>query len=115
MRFLLVQRELAADMGRFEWGTQPVFPPSPYVAGLRADDPVAARLELIEALRRRVERDPYHRDASFFNQVKDSLAKEIAGPDTLTPEATQTAVTSSQLRMAALHLVAGETVVSPSR
>ncbi|MFC9266313.1 hypothetical protein ACFTXJ_00830 [Streptomyces zhihengii] len=113
MRFLLVQKELAADMGRFEWGTQPVFPPSPYVAGLRADDPVAARLELIEALRRRVERDPYHRDASFFNQVKDSLAKEIAGPDTLTPEATQTAVTSSQLRMAALHLVAGETVVSP--
>ncbi|MFD4241881.1 hypothetical protein ACFWP3_09815 [Streptomyces sp. NPDC058525] len=113
IRFLLVQRTLAADAGDMEWGTQPFFPPKEYVAGVRADDPVEARRELIDALRRRVERDPYHRDASFLNQVKDRLAKEIAGPDELTPEAAQTTITPTQLRAAALHLVEGGTAVSP--
>ncbi|MFJ5635183.1 hypothetical protein ACIQF5_21425 [Streptomyces goshikiensis] len=113
IRFLLVQRTLAADAGDMEWGTQAFFPPREYVAGVRADDPVEARRELIDALRRRVERNPYHRDASFLNQVKDRLAKEIAGPDELTPEAAQTTITPTQLRAAALHLVAGGTAVSP--
>ncbi|MEV6676368.1 hypothetical protein AB0N09_05785 [Streptomyces erythrochromogenes] len=113
IRFLLVQRILATDMGDTEWGTQPHFPPKEYVAGVRADDPVEARHELIDALRRRVERDSYHRDASFLNQVADRLAKEIAGPDELTTEAAQTTVTRAQLRAAALHLVETGTAVSP--
>lgn len=113
IRFLLVQRILATDMGDTEWGTQPHFPPKAYVAGVRADGPVEARRELIDALRRRVERDPYHRDASFLNQVADRLAKEIAGPDKLTTEAIQTTVTRAQLRAAALHLVERGIIVSP--
>ncbi|MEU9416041.1 hypothetical protein [Streptomyces sp. NPDC048272] len=113
IRFLLVQRTMAADAGNMEWGTQAFFPPKEYVAGVRADDPVEARRELIDALRRRVERDPYHRDAGFLNHVKDRLAKEIAGPDELTPEAARTTITPTQLRAAALHLMAGESAVSP--
>ncbi|MFE8941046.1 hypothetical protein ACFYNX_26630 [Streptomyces sp. NPDC007872] len=113
IRFLLVQRILATDMGDAEWLTQPHFPPKEYVAGVRADDPVEARRELIDALRRRVERDPYHRDASFLNQVADRFTKEIVGPDKLTTEATQATVTRAQLRAAALHLVGKGTVVSP--
>ncbi|MFE4304756.1 hypothetical protein ACFRR6_01560 [Streptomyces sp. NPDC056891] len=113
IRYLLVQRELAADAGDVEWGTQPFFPPKEYVAGVRADNPVAARLELIDALRRRVERNPYDHDASFLNQVADRLAKEIAGPDELTPEAAQTLITPAQLRTAALHLVEKGTAASP--
>ncbi|MFE0775840.1 hypothetical protein [Streptomyces sp. NPDC058861] len=113
IRFLLVQRILATDMGDTEWGTLPHFPPKEYVAGVRADDPVEARRELIDALRRRIERDPYHRDASFLNQVADRLTKEIVGPDELTTEATQATVTRAQLRAAALYLVEKGTIVSP--
>lgn len=113
IRFLLIQRILANDTGDTERLTQPHFPPKEYIAGVRADDPVKARHELIGALRRRVERDPRHHDASFLNQVANRLAKEIAGPDELTTEAAQTTVTRAQLRAAALHLVEKGTAVSP--
>ncbi|MFF2205650.1 hypothetical protein [Streptomyces sp. NPDC058145] len=107
IRFLLAQHEIAAagadgDPG---WGTRPTFPPSDIVAGLQTDHPVEARLNLIDALRRRVENNPFHRDAHYLNSVKDRLALELAGPPELTAEALQADLNADQVRSVAEHLV----------
>ncbi|MFE5406599.1 hypothetical protein ACFQ9Z_35845 [Streptomyces sp. NPDC056580] len=107
IRFLLAQHEIAAagadgDPG---WGTRPTFPPSDMVAGLQTDHPVEARLDLIDALRRRVENNPFHRDAHYLNSVKDRLALELAGPPELTAEALQADLTADHVRSVAERLV----------
>jgi hypothetical protein len=115
IRYILAQKEIAAagtDGGQ-EWGTQAVFPPSDLVAGLQTDSPVDTRRALIEALRRRVENNPFHRDAQFLNKVKDRLAQEIAGPPELTAQALEADLDASQVRAVAEHLVSKDTAASP--
>ncbi|KNE83385.1 hypothetical protein AB0B04_19640 [Streptomyces xinghaiensis] len=108
IRFLLAQREIAAAGvdGDQEWGTQPHFPPNEYVAGMQTDTPVETRRALIDALRHRVDDNPYHRDAQFLNKVADRLALEIAGPPELTAQALEADITASQIHAVAEHLVA---------
>ncbi|MFF9157641.1 hypothetical protein ACF1AB_36085 [Streptomyces sp. NPDC014846] len=118
IRFLLAQRNIAAagSDGVQEWGTQATFPPTAFVAGMRTDSPVESRQALIEALRRRVENNPFHPDAHFLNKVADRLAQEIAGPPELTADALQADLTADQVRSVAQHLVrhrADETAASP--
>lgn len=108
IRFLLVQMKIGAvaglDGGQ-EHGTQPRFPPLMYVAGMQTDSPVQTRLTLIDALRRRVESNPFHRDAQFLNNVKDRFTLELAGPPELTAQALQADLNADQVRSAALYLV----------
>ncbi|MFE7777620.1 hypothetical protein ACFU5O_27720 [Streptomyces sp. NPDC057445] len=113
IRFLLAQRTVASDLGDEEWGVTADFPPKPFVAGMRTDNPVATRLELIAALRRRVENNPSHRDASFLHQAADRFAREVAGPTELTDEAREAEITTDQIRAVAKHLVEQGTVASP--
>ncbi|MFI0813570.1 hypothetical protein [Streptomyces echinatus] len=114
IRFLLAQREIAvgADSDQ-EWGTQPRFPPSDYVAGMLTDTPVETRLALNQALHRRVASNPFHRDAEFLNKVADRLALEVAGPPELTTQALETTITAAQIRAVAEHLVGHGTLASP--
>jgi hypothetical protein len=115
IRFLLAQKEIAAagPDGDPEWGTQPQYPPRGYVAGMKTDTPVETRLALIEALRRRVEKNPFHRDAHFLNKVADRFAQEIAGPPELTPQALAANLSADQVRAVAAHLVEKGTLASP--
>lgn len=114
IRYLLAQREIAAAESDQEWDIQPHYPPGEYVAGMQTDTPVETREALIEALRRRVENDPYHRDAPFLNKAKDCLALEIAGPPELSAQALEADITASQIHAVAEHLVAaaGEAVAA---
>ncbi|MEV4333598.1 hypothetical protein AB0K02_24175 [Streptomyces sp. NPDC049597] len=99
IRFLLAQRDLhAAIHGDQEWGTRP-FPfylPAEYVAGMETNTPEETRLALIAALRRRVENNPYHRDAAFLNAVKDRFTQELTGPPHLTADARNADITADQ-------------------
>ncbi|MEU5240934.1 hypothetical protein ACH4UR_24880 [Streptomyces lydicus] len=113
IRFLLAQKEIAADAGDPEWGTQPRFPPIEFVAGMQTDNLVETRFALIEALRRRVENNPFHRDAEFLNKVKDRFAHEIAGPPELTAQALDADITADQIRAVAEHLLGQDAVASP--
>jgi hypothetical protein len=114
IRFLMVQRAFAAvDEGNREWGVEPHYPPRQFVAGMRAENPVDARLELIDALRARVERDPHHRDAAFLNQAADAYALELAGPVKLTAAAEEAVITTTQLRQVAQHLAEEGAIASP--
>ncbi|MER5372666.1 hypothetical protein [Streptomyces sp. NPDC002553] len=114
IRYLLAQNAIAAAGGDGqEWGTQAAFPPSNLVAGLKTDNPVEARLALITALRRRVEDNPFHREAQFLNKVADRFAQEIAGPRELTAQALEAEISADQVRAVAEHLVAQGTVASP--
>ncbi|MEU6070596.1 hypothetical protein ABZ864_40695 [Streptomyces sp. NPDC047082] len=123
IRFLLAERALAARAGDPQWGTQPDFPPSVFVAGfdtrrlaatgLDGVDAYRLRVELIEALRARVESKPFHRDAAFFNQVNDRYAREIAGPGELTLEALDADITAAQITEIAQQVVLLGTVASP--
>ncbi|MFI1700333.1 hypothetical protein ACH419_30725 [Streptomyces bobili] len=115
IRFLLAQRVIAASgaHGDQEWGSQPKFPPSDFVAGMQTDNPVENRLTLMTELRRRVENNPFGRDAQFLNKVADRLALEIAGPPELTDQALQADLTVDQVRAVATHVVGQGTVASP--
>ncbi|MET7487028.1 hypothetical protein [Streptomyces sp. NPDC005538] len=115
IRFLLAQKEIAAAGadGVQEWGTQATFPPSEFVAGMRTDSPVESRRALIDALRRRVENNPFHREAQFLNKVKDRFAQELAGPTELTAQALEAELSADQIRAVAAHLVEKDTVASP--
>lgn len=115
IRFLLAQKEIAAvgPDGDPDWGTQPQYPPFEYVAGMKTDTPVETRLALIDALRRRVENNPFHRDAHFLNKVADRFAQEIAGPPELTAQALAADLSADQVRAVAAHLVEKGTVASP--
>ncbi|MEV4871497.1 hypothetical protein [Streptomyces syringium] len=115
IRFLLVQKEIAATAaeGDQERSTQAVFPPSDIVAGMQTDDPVENRITLVKALRRRVENNPFHRDAQFLNEVADRLDLEIAGPPELTAQALEAELTADQVRAVAAHVVEQGTVASP--
>lgn len=115
IRFLLAQKEIAAvgPDGDPDWGTQPRFPPIEYVAGMRTDTPVETRLALIDALRRRVENNPFHRHAHFLNKVADRFAQEIAGPPELTAQALAADVSAEQVRAVAAHVVGQGAVASP--
>ncbi|MCX4826426.1 hypothetical protein OG883_43080 [Streptomyces sp. NBC_01142] len=115
IRFLLAQKEIAAAGadGVQEWGTQATFPPNEFVAGMRADNPVETRLALVDALRRRVENNPFHRDAQFLNKVADRFAQEIAGPPELTAQALEAELSAEQVRAVAAHVVEQGTVASP--
>ncbi|MFJ5952249.1 hypothetical protein [Streptomyces noursei] len=115
IRYLLAQNEIAAagPDGDPDWGTQPRFPPIAYVAGLQTDTPVETRLALIAALRRRVENNPFDRNAQFLNKVADRFAQEIAGPPELTAQALEAALTADQVRAVAAHVVEQGTVASP--
>lgn len=115
IRFLLAQKEIAAAGadGVQDWGTQATFPPSDFVAGLRTDSPVETRRALIDALRRRVENNPFDRNAQYLNKVKDRLAQEIAGPPELTAQALEAELSADQVRAVAAYLVAQDTVASP--
>ncbi|MFD5079585.1 hypothetical protein [Streptomyces sp. NPDC058371] len=114
IRFLLAQTEISveADNGQ-EWGTQAVFPPSDLVGGMQTDDPVENRLTLVKALRRRVDNNPFDRNAHFLNKVADRLAQEIAGPPELTAQALEADLHAGQVRAVAAHLVEQGTVASP--
>ncbi|MCZ1012129.1 hypothetical protein [Streptomyces lydicus] len=107
IRFLLAQRGMApaAAEGNQEWGTQARFPPLDIVAGMQTETPVETREALIKALRRRVENNPFQRDAHFFNAVADRFAQELAGPPELSAQALETDVTAAQVRAVAEHLV----------
>ncbi|MFF1678818.1 hypothetical protein ACFVYG_22610 [Streptomyces sp. NPDC058256] len=115
IRFLLAQKEIAAagPDGDQEWGNQAKFPPNDLVAGMQTDNPVEARLALIDALRRRVENNPFHRDAQFLNKAADRFAQEIAGPPELTDQALEADITADQVRAVAEHMVEQGTVASP--
>jgi hypothetical protein len=115
IRFLLAQKEIAAEGadGVADWATQPIFPPHEIVAGMRSDSPVETRRDLIDALRRRVENNPFHRDAQFLNTVADRFAREIAGPPELTADALAADLSADQVRTLAAHLVEYRTVASP--
>ncbi|MEU1076457.1 MULTISPECIES: hypothetical protein [unclassified Streptomyces] len=115
IRFLLAQKEIAAAGadGDQEWGTQAVFPPSDFVAGLQTDNPVETRLALIKALRRQVDTNPFDRNAQFLNKVADRLAQEIAGPPELTAQALEAELNADQVRAVAAHIVEQGTVASP--
>lgn len=115
IRFLLAQKEIAATGpdGDPDWGTQPWFPPIEYVAGMKTDTPVETRLALIDALRRRVENNPFHRDAHFLNKVADRFSQEIAGPPELTAQALAADLSADQVRAVAAHLVGEGAVASP--
>ncbi|MFI6277933.1 hypothetical protein [Streptomyces sp. NPDC050988] len=115
IRFLLAQKEIAAAGadGDQEWGTQAVFPPSDFVAGLQTDKPVETRLALIKALRRQVDNNPFDRNAQFLNKVADRLAQEIAGPPELTAQALEAELSADQVRAVAAHVVEQGTVASP--
>lgn len=115
IRYLLAQKEIAAAGadGEQEYGTQATFPPSDLVAGMQTDRPVETRLALIKALRRRVDNNPFHRDAHFLTTVADRFAQEIAGPPELTAQALQTELDADQVRAVAAHLVEQGTVASP--
>ncbi|GAA2771122.1 hypothetical protein GCM10010521_55930 [Streptomyces rameus] len=79
-----------------EWGTQASFLPSEFVAGMQTDRPVESRLALIDELRRRVENNPFHRDAQFLNELADRFAQEIAGSRELTAEALEADLSADQ-------------------
>ncbi|MEU5193574.1 hypothetical protein AB0G86_05845 [Streptomyces scabiei] len=115
IRYLLAQKEIAAagTDGVEDWDTQATFPPNEHVAGSRTDSPVETRLALIEALRRRVENNPFHRDAHFLNKVADRFAQEIAGPPELTTQALEADLSADQIRAVAAHVVEQGTVASP--
>ncbi|MET9110649.1 hypothetical protein ABZX29_29300, partial [Streptomyces zhihengii] len=115
IRFLLAQKEIAAagSDGQSDWGSQPGFPPSEYVAGMKTDTPVQTRLALIDVLRRRVESNPFHRDAHFLNKVADRYSQEIAGPPELTAQALAADLSADQVRAVAAHLVGQGAVASP--
>ncbi|MFJ9580781.1 hypothetical protein ACIRQF_30875 [Streptomyces sp. NPDC101191] len=115
IRFLLAQKEIAAAGadGVQEWGTQASFPPSEFVAGMQTDSPVESRLVLIDELRRRVENNPFHRDAQFLNELADRFAQEIAGPRELTAEALEADLSADQVRAVAEHLVGQGAIASP--
>jgi hypothetical protein len=115
IRFLLAQKEIAAIGGDNDakWATLPYFPPQDIVAGMQTDTPVKTRLALIDALRRRVENNPFHRDAQFLNTVADRYAREIAGPAELSPLALAADINADQIRAVATHLVEQGTVASP--
>ncbi|MGW3389552.1 hypothetical protein [Streptomyces cinereoruber] len=115
IRFLLAQKEIAAagPYGDPDWGTQVRFPPIQYVAGLKTDTPVETRRALIDALRRRVENNPFHRDAQFLNKVADRFAQEIAGPPELSTEALAADISASQVRAVATQLIEEGVVASP--
>lgn len=115
IRFLLAQKEIAAIGGDNDakWATLPYFPPQDIVAGMQTDAPVKTRLALIDALRRRVENNPFHRDAQFLNTVADRYAREIAGPAELSPLALAADISADQIRAVAAHLVEQGTVASP--
>ncbi|MGY3243679.1 hypothetical protein ACVWYT_003128 [Streptomyces sp. TE4109] len=113
--FLLAQKEIAAAGvdGVQEWGTQVKFPPDSLVAGIQPENPVDTRLALIDALRRRVEDNPFHREAQYLNKVADRYAQEVAGPPELTAQALQADLSADQVRAAASHLVEKRTIASP--
>ncbi|MEU7028968.1 hypothetical protein AB0A60_20035 [Streptomyces sp. NPDC046275] len=115
IRYLLAQKEIAAagPNGDPDWGTQVRFPPLKYVAGLKTDTPVETRLALIDALRRRVENNPFHRDAQFLNKVADRFAQEIAGPPELSTDALAADISASQVRAVATQLIEQGVVASP--
>ncbi|MFD6329199.1 hypothetical protein ACFWGI_06420 [Streptomyces niveus] len=119
IRWFLAQRGLSAALGLDggqEAGTQPRFPPLMYVAGVRTDSPVQTRLDLITALHRRVESNPFSRDAHFLNRVKDRFILELVGPPELSADARQADLSADQVRSVALYLVTHRTdkwVTSP--
>jgi hypothetical protein len=115
IRFLLAEKEIAAIGGDndAQWATLPYFPPQNIVAGMQTDAPVEARLALIDALRRRVENNPFHRDAQFLNTVADRYAREIAGPAELSPQALAADLSVHQIRAVAEHVVEHGTLASP--
>ncbi|RNG26040.1 hypothetical protein [Streptomyces botrytidirepellens] len=112
IRVLLARKKITVARGIQDWGTQATFPPSDIV-GMQTDRPVEARLDLIDALRRRVENNPFHDDAPFLNEVKDRLAQELAGPPELTAQALEADLQADQVRAVAAHLVERGTVASP--
>ncbi|MFB6985593.1 hypothetical protein [Streptomyces sp. NPDC056304] len=113
IRFLLAQREIAAALGDDEWGIRGHAPRTDVVAGMQTDTPVETRTDLIDALRRRVEGNPFHHDAQFLNKVADRFAAEIAGPAELTPEAVNAVITVAQVESVARSLVDEDTIASP--
>ncbi|MFD7954368.1 hypothetical protein ACFV4X_12820 [Streptomyces ardesiacus] len=116
IRYLLAQNTIGAAAGgdgEQEFGTQAVFPPSDLVAGLQTNQPVETRLALITALRRRVDNNPFDRNAQYLNKVADRLAQEIAGPPELTAQALEAELTADQVRAVAAHVVERGTIASP--
>ncbi|MGW6145569.1 hypothetical protein, partial [Streptomyces sp. NPDC055140] len=71
------------------------------------------RLALVEALRRRVENNSFHRDAQFLSKVADRFGQEIAGPPELTAQALEAELSAGQVRAVAAHVVEQGTVASP--
>ncbi|WP_327411327.1 hypothetical protein OG458_42075 (plasmid) [Streptomyces sp. NBC_01281] len=108
IRFLLAQNEISPG-----WGTEAVFPPHDFVAGMQADDPVENRLTLAEALRHRVENNLFDRNAQYLNTVADRLSQEVAGPTALTAQALKEDLHPAQIRAVAAHLVEHDTPASP--
>ncbi|MDF3303350.1 hypothetical protein P3H78_33055, partial [Streptomyces sp. K1PA1] len=114
IRYLLAQNTIGAAVGgEQEFGTQTVFPPGDLVAGLQTNKPVETRLALITALRRRVENNPFDRNAQYLNKVADRLAQEIAGPPELTAQALDAELNADQVRAVAAHIVEQGTIASP--
>ncbi|MFH0246017.1 hypothetical protein ACGRHY_27205 [Streptomyces sp. HK10] len=114
IRYLLAQNAIgAAADGEQGFGTRAVFPPSDLVAGLQTNQPVETRIALITALRRRVENNPFDRNAQYLNKVADRLAQEIAGPPELTAQALEAELSADQVRAVAAHVVEQGTVASP--
>ncbi|GAA2720316.1 MULTISPECIES: hypothetical protein [Streptomyces] len=114
IRYLLAQKAIAAAAnGEQEFGTQAVFPPSDLVAGLQTNKPVETRRALITALRRKVDNNPFDRNAQYLNKVADRLAQEIAGPPKLTAQALEAELSADQVRAVAAHVVEQRTVASP--
>ncbi|MFJ3658283.1 hypothetical protein ACIPPR_33870 [Streptomyces nigra] len=114
IRYLLAQNAISAAVdSEQEFGTQAVFPPSNLVAGQLNGEPVETRLALIAALRRRVENNPFDRNAQYLNKVADRLAQEIAGPPELTVQALEAELSADQVRTVAAHIVGHGTSASP--
>ncbi|MFD7866052.1 hypothetical protein [Streptomyces sp. NPDC059783] len=115
IRYLLAQRQIGAagPNGYPDWGAQVGFPPLNHVAGMKTDTPVETRRDLIDALRRRVENNPLHRDAQFLNKVADRFAQEIAGPPELSTEALAADISAGQVRAVATRLIEEGVIASP--
>lgn len=104
IRFLLLQRRIGEHLGS-EYPLVAQFPPLPVVASMPTDTPAITRLQLIEALRARVEANPYHPDASFLNRAADMYAHEIAGPADPTDDARGAVVAASDVAAVASYIV----------
>ena len=87
--------------------------PRSLVAGAPPEpDPVTARRQLIDALRRRIDEDPSGHHAQTLNTAKDRLAREITGNPELGPAAHEASLTIDEVTAAAGRVTSG-TLASP--